>query len=113
MVITIKKRYGMEKWKTIEWRSLYEVSNKGRVRNKKTKHILTTNPTKSHRHPQVWLYSNIWGATEQFTLSRIVYNAFCNVNDRVHWCYGIGKGDRIGHKDGNIFNNEFNNLFKY
>ena len=99
-----------EVWKTIDWRPLYEVSNLGRVRNRNTGRILTTNPTKSHKHPQVWLYSEYWNATEQFTLSHIVYNAFAN--DKVHFTYG-GKGQRIGHRDGNILNNKIENLYKY
>ena len=95
-----------EIWRTIDWRPLYEVSNLGRVRNRKTGRILTTNPTKSHKHPQVWLYSEYWGATEQFTLSHIVYNAFSNNRTRSYT-------DRIGHKDGDIMNNRFDNLYLY
>ena len=89
---------------------MYEVSNLGRIRNRRTKRILTTNPTKSHKHPQVWLYSEYWGATEQFTLSHIVYNAFSN--DKVHYING-NVGERIGHKDGDITNNNINNLYRY
>lgn len=100
----------MEEWRIISWRPLYEVSNMGRVRNRKTKRILATNPTKSHKHPQVWLYSEFWGKTEQFTLSHIVYNAF--TNDKVY--YTTGKvGQRIGHRDGDIMNNKVENLYKY
>ena len=91
-----------EIWRTIDWRPLYEVSNLGRVRNRNTGHILTTNSTKSHKHPQVWLYSEFWRATEQFTLSRIVYNAF---NDhKIQW------PKRIKHLDGDITNNRLDNL---
>ena len=95
-----------EIWRTIDWRPLYEVSNLGRVRNRKTGRILATNPTKSHKHPQVWLYSEYWRATEQFTLSHIVYNAFSNNRPSYYT-------DRIGHKDGDIMNNRFNNLYLY
>lgn len=35
----------MEEWKTIDRRPSYEVSNNGRVRNKETKHILSTRNT--------------------------------------------------------------------
>ena len=101
----------MEKWKVIDWRPLYEVSNIGRVRNIKTKRILKTSPTKSHKHPQVWLYSTYWQTTEQFTLSHIVYNAF-NENDKVNFING-GVGERIGHLDGDITNNKIENLYKY
>ena len=100
----------MEEWKVIDWRPLYEVSNMGRVRNRKSGKILTTNPTKSHKHPQVWLYSRYHGTTEQYTLSHIVYNAFNN--DRVHFTNG-NVGERIGHCDGNIMNNKVENLYKY
>jgi len=101
----------IEKWKVIDWRPLYEVSNIGRVRNIKTKRILKTSPTKSHKHPQVWLYSTYWQATEQFTLSHIVYNAF-NENDKVNFI-NCGVGERIGHLDGDITNNKIENLYKY
>ena len=100
------KRSDMEEiWRTIDWRPLYEVSNLGRIRNRRMKRILTTNPTKSHRHPQVWLYSEYWRTTEQFTLSHIVYNAF---NNRTR-----SYTDRIGHKDGDITNNCIDNLYLY
>ena len=100
----------MEKWKVIDWRPLYEVSNMGRVHNRKSGKILTTNPTKSHKHPQVWLYSEYWESTQQYTLSHIVYNAFNE--DRVY--FNNGKvGERIGHRDGNIMNNKIENLYKY
>lgn len=101
----------MEEWRVIEWRPLYEVSNLGRVRNRKSGKILTTNPTKSHKHPQVWLYSAYFATTEQFTLSHIVYNAF-NPNDNVNFICG-NKGERIGHRDGDIMNNKVENLYRY
>ena len=94
-----------EIWRTIDWRPLYEVSNLGRVRNRKSGKILATNPTKSHKHPQVWLYSEFWNATEQYTLSYIVFNAF-NEN-KVRW------PKRIKHLDGDITNNKLNNLSAY
>lgn len=102
-----KNKFMGEIWKVIDWRPLYEVSNLGRVRNRKTKRILATNPTKSHKHPQVWLYSEYWGTTEQFTLSHIVYNAF--KNDGING----SKNNRIGHKNGDIMNNHIDNLYRY
>lgn len=103
-----------EIWRTIDWRPLYEVSNLGRVRNRKTKRIISTKRTKSHRHPQVYLYNNFWcmGGTykEQFTVSHIVYNAFSK--DKVHFVDGK-VGQRIGHKDGDITNNRIDNLYRY
>jgi hypothetical protein len=100
-----------EIWRTIDWRPLYEVSNLGRVRNRKSGKILATNPTKSHRHPQVWLYSEYWQASEQFTLSHIVYNAF-KEDDKVYYNNGRA-GQRIGHYDGDITNNKIENLYRY
>ena len=99
-----------EVWKTIDWQPHYEVSNLGRVRNRNTGRILTTNPTKSHKHPQVWLYNDYFGETLQYTLSHIVYNAFAN--DKVYYSCGR-KGERIGHRDGNVLNNKIENLYKY
>lgn len=98
-----------EIWKDIDWTTCYEVSNKGRVRNKFTKHILKSKPTPSHRHPQVRLSCGLWSEM-QLTLSHLVYNAF---NDnKVFYLYGH-KGERIGHKDGNILNNNIENLYRY
>ena len=65
-----------EIWRTLWWNTRYEVSNLGRVRNRKTNKILATNPTKSHRHPQVWLYCDYFGETLQYTLSKLVYFTF-------------------------------------
>ena len=94
-----------EIWRTLWWNTRYEVSNLGRVRNRKTNKILATNPTKSHKHPQVWLYSEFWRATEQFTLSRIVYNAFHENKIRYPKC--------IKHIDGDITNNKLDNLSSF
>lgn len=101
----------MEIWKTITWNTNYEVSNYGRIRNKKSGHILSTKPTKSHRHPQVFLSStNYIADREQWTVSHIVYDHFLchNDMDKVHHSYG----SRIGHYDGNILNNNSSNLYR-
>ena len=100
----------MEQWKTIEIDTRYEVSYMGRVRNKRSGHILSTKPTKSHKHPQVFLMGNIWGRL-QLTVSHLVYNAF-NENDKVN-SIGYGVGERIGHLDGNILNNRIENIYRY
>lgn len=92
----------MEEWKEISVDRRYEVSNMGRVRNKKSGHILATNPTKSHRHPQVFLMGNMMGRL-QLTVSRLVYGAFVGK---------IKDTERIYHLDGNIFNNRVENLYK-
>ena len=65
----------MEIWNTIYVAPHYEVSNKGRIRNKQSKYILKTKPTPSHRHPQVFLCDGLWGKM-QLTVSHLVYNAF-------------------------------------
>ena len=95
----------MEVWKVVSRNENYEVSNLGNIRNKKTKRHLKPNATKSHRQVQVFLYSPYWRHSEQFTLSRLVYNAFAR-NE-------LEMNQRIGHKDGDIFNNRFENLFVY
>ena len=97
----------MEFWRTINADTRYEVSNKGRVRNKRSGRILSTNPTKSHRHPQVFLMGNFWGRL-QLTVSHLVWNAF--KDDKISYVDG-GVGQRVGHLDGDILNNNLENLF--
>lgn len=91
-----------EIWKTITLDRRYEVSNLGRVRNKKTLHILSNKPTKSHRHPQVFLAGNYRGRL-QLTVSHLVWHEF---NNRPYFY-----GEIIGHKDGDILNNRIDNLY--
>ena len=91
-----------EQWRTITQDERYEVSNLGRVRNKKSGHVLACNPTKSHRHPQVFLMGNMWGRL-QLTVSHLVWHEF---NNQPYFY-----GDRIGHKDGDILNNRLENLY--
>lgn len=98
----------MEEWKEISVDTRYEVSNMGRVRNKRSGHILSVKPTKSHKHPQVFLMG--WAVRLQLTVSHLVYNAF-NENDKVSFDRGVGT--RIGHHDGNILNNKIENLYRY
>ena len=110
-----------EIWQPIIDFRRYEVSNKGRVRNARTKRVLAANPTKSHKHPQVFLvkgfsdyfYQGKWHTIPQkyqITLSHLVYDAFNRTRNERTCLYGSG---RIGHKDGNILNNESTNLFRY
>lgn len=94
----------MEEWKTLWWNTRYEVSNMGRVRNKRTGRILTTNPTKSHRKPQVWLYTDYFGATCQYTLDKLVFYTFNGVASR-------SEVKRVFHKDGDITNCKLENLY--
>ena len=93
----------MEEWKVIPWNTRYEVSNKGRIRNAKTSRILSTNPTKSHKRPQVWLYNSYFGTTLQYTLARIVFFTFNTDIPFNNAC--------IKHLDGNIMNCNLENLY--
>lgn len=94
----------MEIWRTISWNPLYEVSTKGRVRNRKSGKILTTNPTKSHKRPQVWLWTSHFGTTCQYTLARVVYSTF---NPR----HPIFCNSHVYHRDGDVMNCKLNNLY--
>ena len=96
----------MEEWKTLWWNTRYEVSNMGRVRNKRTSRILTTNPTKSHRKPQVWLWSDYFNETLQYTLDKLVFFTF-NRKDM----YGVSIYKRVYHRDGDIMNCKLENLY--
>jgi hypothetical protein len=93
----------MEEWKTLWWNTRYEVSNMGRVRNIRTKRILATNPTKTHRKPQVWLYTDYFGTTCQYTLARLVYFTFNNEVSH-------GTRKQVFHRDGNVMNCKLENL---
>ena len=107
-----------EKWKTITFATRYEVSNLGRVRNKNTKKVLSIQGKNRNRYPTVFLVvdRSIF-EHEQYSVSQLVYN---------HWCISEGerpsyyqqngykvKGNRIGHKDGDIYNNIAMNLYRY
>lgn len=96
----------MEQWKILWWNTRYEVSNLGRVRNRKSGKILATNPTKSHKKPQVWLYTDYFNTTLQYTLDKLVYYTFNGVSSR-------SEVKRIKHLDGDITNNKLNNLSTY
>lgn len=91
-----------EQWRTISLDKRYEISSLGRVRNKKSGHLLSCKPTKSHRHPQVFLAGNMMGRL-QLTVSHLVYCEFNNLSYKY--------GDIIGHKDGDITNNRLDNLY--
>lgn len=91
-----------EQWKTIKYHTKYEVSNLGRVRNKKTKRILSTNPTKAHKSPQVFLRCNLWYDKVQLTVSRLVWDAFGSVQRK--------ENGMVLHKDKDVTNNAIDNL---
>lgn len=104
----------MEKWKRIRrGNGNYEVSTLGRVRNKKTKRLLSVNPTKSHRSPQVflqmWKEHCLWNGQSmtyyvkhQLTVSNLVWDAFGSVKR--------AENEMVLHKDGNVENNRIENL---
>ena len=94
----------MEEWRVIEFEPRYEVSNMGRVRNRNTGRILTTNPTKSHKRPQVWLYNWYHGTTCQYSLAKVVLSTF---NQNVDM-WGT---KRVYHRDGDIMNCKLENLY--
>lgn len=94
----------MEEWRTLWWNTRYEVSNLGRVRNKKSGKILATNPTKSHKKPQVWLYTDYFSTTLQYTLDKLVYFTFNGVSAEL-------TKKRVKHRDGNVMNCKLENLY--
>ena len=94
----------MEEWRRINWNSLYEVSNMGRVRNRNTGRILKTNPTTSHKRPQVWLYNTYHGTTCEYSLAKVVYTTFNKEGEM----WGT---KRIYHHDGDVMNCKLENLY--
>lgn len=92
----------IEIWRKIRYNKRYEVSNFGNIRNAKTKRLLAVKPTKSHRHPQVFLSRGLW--KEQRTVSHIVWEHFTPWNDKQYGYY------KIAHLDNNIYNNNIKNL---
>ena len=94
----------MEEWKTLWWNTRYEVSNFGRVRNRKSGKILATNPTKSHKKPQVWLYTDYFSTTLQYTLDKLVYFTFNGISGEL-------TKKRVYHRDGDIMNCRLDKLY--
>ena len=101
----LKTNYNMEQWKTLLWNTRYEVSNLGRVRNRKSGKILAANPTKSHKKPQIWLYTDYFGTTLQYTLSKVVYFTFNGMAAETM------TNKRVKHRDGNVMNCKLDNLY--
>lgn len=107
----------MEEWKEITFASKYEVSNKGRIRNKTTKKVLKPRPPRlNHWQLTIFLRCGVFGK-EQHTISQIVYNHWCLKEGENPSYYGYNhymvKGNRIGHLDGDETNNSADNLFRY
>lgn len=85
-------------------KDIYEVSNTGKVRNKKTGKLLSQ---RRGQGPQQSYRVTLCGERDprlNFNVSKLVYNAFCDPNQRVKE-YGI-----ITFKDGDPSNCRFDNL---
>lgn len=88
-----------EIWKDVKDFSNYEVSNFGRVRNKKTKEVLHPAIDKTTGYLKVSLWKNGVGKTS--SVHRLVATAFC---------VGEKNGLDVNHLDGNKLNNHSENL---
>ncbi len=100
-----------EIWKEIPQRiywlgikPIYEASNMGRIRNKKTKKILKQSPFNGNNNRlRVQLRGN-YSDSLSFRVSYIIYETFRNENDPSSY------EQKIYFKDGNCHNFAFNNL---
>ena len=108
-----------ETWKQIIFAQKYEVSNFGRIRNIKTQKVLKPTDrvhSKTKNQLTIGLFSGLY-RKEQYTISQIVYNHFCLApweEPTYYWANGFKvKNNRIGHYDGNPYNNAAFNLFRY
>lgn len=89
----------MEEWKNIiGYEGLYEVSNKGNVRNVRRNKLLKLLKNK-YGYIQVYLYKN--GIRTVFTVHRLVAKAFIPNPDNL---------PEVNHKNENPINNSVNNL---
>jgi hypothetical protein len=83
----------------------YEVSNLGRIRNKKTGNIIAVSYY-GYDHAAVFishkqLEKNGYNQSLIFRVSHVVYGSF------IGKCYG----KKVYHRDGNTWNNELSNLY--
>ena len=98
-----------EIWKeipqSIYWlgfKPMYEASNFGRIRNKKTDKILSYSPTNgNYDRLKVQLQATYHGGRLSFLVSHIIYSTF------IGNCYG----KRVKFKDGNTSNFNVSNLY--
>lgn len=79
------------------WEDLYEVSNKGNVRNKKTKKLRTLDMNNCGYY-RITLYN---GIRERFFIHRLVATVFIDTDDYTK---------QVNHIDGNKANNSIDNL---
>ena len=110
----------MENWKQITFAPKYEVSNYGNIRNAKTKKLLTPRaPRPTNKQLSVFLYRecSYYRFRDQRNISQIVYNHWCLKDGETPTYYDVNgfkvKNNRIGHKDGDIYNNRADNLYRY
>ena len=89
----------MEKWKVIDFASNYEVSNIGRVRNRKTQYILKGRET-HNGYLQVSLKIDDNGKFMNKYIHRLVAQFWLENKEK----------NEVNHKDGNKKNNNVNNL---
>jgi len=83
-------------WKTIHFESEYEVSNKGEVRNKKTKHVKSLRLSRNG-----YLRVTLYPSGKTYHVHRLVSEVFIEKpSDK----------DYVNHKDGNKMNNHVENL---
>lgn len=88
-----------EVWKDIkDYEDEYEVSNLGRVRNKKTKRILKL---QKHKGGYLFVILSKNGKIKGYCVHRLVYEAFIGE---------IPKGMQVNHKDENKQNNILSNI---
>lgn len=100
--------YTKEIWKEVPqslyylgFKPIYEASNYGRIRNKKTNKILTYTPTNGNTNRLKVQFRNKLNGGLSFGVSHVIYTTF--VGD----CYDI----QVKFKDGNCHNFNVNNLY--
>lgn len=80
----------------------YEVSNYGRIRNIKTRHIMKISAKKGR--DCAWFHYKIKDKQTSVNVPQLVYKLFSNDKPRV-------KNFNVFHKDGNKLNNHIDNLY--
>ena len=83
-----------EKWKNIHFKSRYDVSNYGRIRNNLTGRILKAS------YNQGYTVVNLYPKKQRFRIHFLVLSIFKPTNKKLI----------INHKDGNKLNNNLSNL---
>lgn len=84
-------------WMTVKGLPNYEVSNEGRVRNRRTMRVLKPYLNRPGGYPRVSLNDG-----KEYYVHTLVANNF--------YARGVHKGDIVLHSDGNKLNNHVSNL---